>query len=333
MNITRSLLILLFLLAGLIGWLFFRQGDDATTLAGQDRAFAVDNVNDIRKIFLADREGNTTTLARNGDTWQYNGQWQANPDAMRNLLDAIARIRIKYKPPEAMLPTMVRSLATRGIKVELYGSNDRLLKAYYVGGATPDERGTYIMMEGADQPYVGELANWEGNLRFRYSLTGDEWRDKTVFSVPMEDIQEVAIAYPRQQSESFRIRRSDQGFEVRPYYPGGPAEPVEVPRGKAEAFLNHFKFLGAEAFENENPVRDSILQLVPFSTVELQRTDGSRKVVRFFPVRNPGSGPLPAGQAVRRYFADVDGADFMLVQHRVFQLIFWSYDAFLPDPT
>ncbi|MCB9291126.1 MAG: hypothetical protein H6560_27725 [Lewinellaceae bacterium] len=49
---------------------------------------------------------------------------------------------------------MVESLATEGMKVELYDKDGGLLKAYYVGGSTSDERGTYMIMEGAEQPYV-----------------------------------------------------------------------------------------------------------------------------------------------------------------------------------
>ena len=64
---------------------------------------------------------------------------------------------------------MVKSLASEGIKVELYDRKGEKIKAYYVGGATPDERGTYMIMENAEEPYVAHIPSWEGNLRFRFN--------------------------------------------------------------------------------------------------------------------------------------------------------------------
>ena len=97
---------------------------------------------------------------------------------------------------------MVSNLATEGIKVEIYDRQDELIKTYYVGGAPPDERGTYMMLEGFEQPYVAHIPGWDGNLRFRYNLVGDEWRSRILFPGELEEIESVSIAYPRQRSKS-----------------------------------------------------------------------------------------------------------------------------------
>ena len=198
MNRTLLLLIAVAVLGA--GAYFFLNTDQeaaSTTVAGWDRDFAVPR-DQVHKVFIVQRSGVTSTLTRKGEQWFFNEKYPARPDAIENLLSAIESIRMKFKPTEAAIPHIVESLAARGIKVEIYGKEDELLKTYYVGGATNTEEGTYVIREGAEQPYVAELGAWVGNLRFRYNLVGDEWRDRTVFASRVEDIAGVSIESPKQ---------------------------------------------------------------------------------------------------------------------------------------
>lgn len=323
-------LIILGGLAGIAWW--SGQKETATSTLGQDRLFRVKDTDRIHKIFLAHRDGETVTLERKGRAWQYNGQWMARENAMENLLHAVENIQMKYKPAEAAVPNMVEDLATYGIKVELYDRVGELLKAYYVGGGTADERGTHVIMEGSEQPYVAHLPGWQGNLRFRYNLRGDDWRDKSVFAERPDHLVRITVDYPRQKSKAFELERQGNSFLVRPLHvttstiPGGPAP------GAAERFIYGFESLVAEAFENENPRRDSILQTLPFSIIQIERKDGSVKEVELYPVRPlttlwDAAQEVPS-QPVERYFAATDDGDFFLVQHRVFRRVLWPYQAF-----
>lgn len=338
MNTSRNTLLLLItfgLLGAVTTWYLVTQSDDKTTLAGADRAFAVDNIDEIHKIFIADRQGESTTLERKDGYWIYNGKYKARPNAMENLLDAILRVQVKFKPPTAAVDNMVRDLAANGLKVELYNKNDQLLKSYYVGGSTPDERGTYMIMAEAEQPYVTYIPSWEGNLRFRYNLKGEDWRDKTIFNVNQDDIQSVSVEYPKQRNKSFRLEREGNGFQVKPFYEVTPVMNRPLNAAKIESYLEGFKNLAAEAFENKNPRRDSILKLVPFSIISVTDKAGNETVVKLYPIfpeANPEATQLPGADAVERYFADVNnGQDFMLIQHRVFSKILWGYDFFFEE--
>jgi len=336
MNKTLSLLVLFILLGGMTFWYLNRGADERTTLSGWDRDFKVEDTDQIYKIFLADRQGERITLERRSDDWLYNGQWKARANAMENLLDAVSRLEMQFKPPLAMVDGMVRDLATNGIKVELYDRQGELIKAYYVGGATADERGTYVIREGAEQPYVAHLPGWVGNLRFRYNLKGDDWRDKSLFDLDPAAIREVAVEYPKQKNKSFRVEQSAGAYLVRPFYDITPTIDEEPVRGLVSAFLTGFESLGAEAFENSNPRRDSVRQLVPFSIITVTDQQGARRSVRLFPIlpkRGPfDSPPLEGADVVERYFADVSNGDFMLVQHRVVKKILWAYPFFFEAP-
>lgn len=332
----RTLLLLVaFALTGALAlWYLLTQNNDKTTLAGADRRFKVENPDEIYKIFIADRKEERITLERKGDYWLYNGKWKANPNVIKNLLDAITRIEIKYKPADAAIQSMVESLSTEGLKVEIYNKVNKKIKSYYVGGATADETGTYMIMEHARQPYVAEIPNWVGNLRFRYSLKGDEWRDKMVFASRIEDIQSVTIEYPQQKNKSFRLQRAGNVFRIMPFYDITPLIKRPYREGSAEAFLDGFKNIGAEAIINQNEKKDSITQLLPFSIITLQDKADSVYAIKLFPLfyATPVAGASSGSPNVERYYAQNQNGDFLMVQHYVFKKILWGYDFFFENP-
>ena len=339
MNRTIVLLIIFVLFGG--GTLLYlnSSGDSqkSNSTLGQDRNFSVPG-EDIYKIFIADRDGTQTTLERKGEGWIYNNQWKAKENAIDNLLDAITRVRVRYKPAEAAVENMIRSLATEGIKVEIYGQANKLLKAYYVGGAPPDERGTYMILEGEEQPYVNEIPSWEGNLRFRYNLKGKHWRDETIFDYQLEDISSVSVEYPKQRSKSFILKKEGESTEVAPFFETTKLIEKPANEGLIEAFLIGFEKFIAEGFENENPGRDSISNLIPFCKISVEDHEGEIKTLSLFPIYPDRSGiDLETGEVIRsdipveRYFADCSNGDFYLVQNRTTKRFLWSYDSFFEE--
>lgn len=325
MKRTTLFLIIFLLLGSATVWYLMSKPDDKTTLAGADRRFKVENTDDIYKIFIADRKGIETTLERKNGEWIYNNQYKARPNAVDNVLDAVRRMEIQYKPPLAAVPNMIKSLAAEGIKVELYNKTNQKLKSYYIGGATADERGTYAIMDGAEQPYVVSIPGWEGNIRFRFNLKGDDWRDKTIFAENAEDIQSVSVEYPKNKNKSFKLERVGNTFQITPFYDITPIIHRPYKEGSVERYLEGFSNLGAEAFESDNPNREKTLQLLPFSIITVKEKSGAEKTVRLYPI-------FTAPNNSERYFADVSNGDFMLVQHLVFAKILWGYDFFFEEP-
>jgi hypothetical protein len=337
MKRTTGLLAIVFVvLGGAALWYLLHPEDDKTSILAKERNFAVEDTAAIYKIFIADRKGESTTLERKDGYWLYNGTYKARPNAMENLLDVIRRVQVKYKPPTPEVDNMIRTLAADGLKVEIYGKNDRLLRAYYVGGATADERGTYMIIDGVEQPYVTYIPSWEGSLRFRYNLKGNDWRDKTVFAEKVDDIAFVSIEYPKQRNKSFQLKREGKSYRITPFYEVTPVINRPYREGSAEAFLSGFKSIAAEAFENNNPRRDSILQLVPFSIITVRNKAGQETAVRLFPIfldyQDPEAVQLPGSVTVERYFADCSSGNFMLVQNILFSKILWAYDFFFENP-
>lgn len=328
------LLVALFLLLGAGAFYAIRLKKAQTgTHVSWDMDFAVKNPQDITKIFIADRRGRTATLERQGDSWLYNGKYKARPTAVETLLETVTKLNVLFIPTKASEAPLIKSLAAEGIKVEIYGKGGEKIKSYYVGGVTNDERGTYMIMEGAEQPYVLHVPSFIGQLRVRYMVGDDNWRDRTIFEEKQEDIQSVAIEYPQQKSESFRLEKTEQGqYEIKPMFSTTPASKSPLRKGIVEAYLLQYEKLGAEGFETDYPLRDSVTALVPFAIISLKKTNGQEKFVRFWPVsiqyKTVSGEPF-----VVRYFTDINnGEAFLMTQDHVFGPIFRGYHFFFSEP-
>ncbi|MEL6925913.1 MAG: hypothetical protein AAFO94_17860, partial [Bacteroidota bacterium] len=190
--------------------------------------------------------------------------------------------------------------------------------------------------EGSNQPYVTHMNGFEGGLRVRFLLKEKDWRDRTIYDLQDSEIAAVSVEYPKQKNKSFRLQRTADGLEVVPFYEITPRINQPIHQGKAKGYLKGFEDLIAESFENNSPLRDSVSQLVPFSIIRVQRTDGTEKTIRLHPfgygdLYNEEGEPLPTlenSSKIERYLADVSTGDFMLVQHLIFQRVLWGYEFF-----
>ncbi len=326
------LLLIFIVLGSATAWYVLTQNKGETTTLGWDRKFRVENPEEIQKIFIAKRTGETTTLERQGKHWIVNGTSKASPGAVDNLMEVITSVELKFVPPKAATDNVVKELAARGIKVEIYNKKGEKIKAYYVGGVTPDARGTIMILENSEQPMVMEIPQMEGQIRTRFDLVGDAWRDRSVFALQPEEIQAVSIEYPKQRNKSFRLSRKGSGFEVTPFYDNVLPINRKVDEASVEAFLVGFKSLVAEAFENNYAKKDSVTQTIPFAIISVTNTEGEERMAAFYPTyRNDTQTGERRTDFVERYFAAINNGDWMLVQHRVFEKVFWPYDSFFEE--
>lgn len=328
------LLVVVLLLGGGTYWFLNTKKD--TSLSGYDFNFAVKDTSQIYKIFLADRNGKQVTLTRkNAQEWQVGGRYKARHDVMQNLLQTINRVELMYRLPRNAVQNVVKDIAANGIKVEIYDKNNKKLKAYYVGGVNMDESGTNMMMEDSNEPYVTHIPSFNGALRVRYFTDELDWRDRMIFTLQPEDIKSVSIEYPLQKVKSFKLLNQSHTYQIDPLFALTPRINSQPIKGLAESFLTGFKFLGAEGFENGYLNTDSLRATVPFVVISVENTEGVTKTLKLHPIvpRNADGSLIVQNEGhvvVERYYGEADGNDIYLIQHVVFEKVFWAYESFFP---
>lgn len=300
----------------------------------EERLFAIDNIDDVKTITLQKGMARGQKFEKVNGKWILNDTFEVNPYAFNYLLQTLNNMEIQNIPPENSVPTIMDEMKRIGIKVKAYDENNQLMRSIIVGTQAYDDKGTSMLVEGASQPYNIFMRGFDGEIRGRFDHTIEEWRSKKVLEVKAEDIAKVSMDYHKKASSGFVLNNTEQPPTVKPFSQFVDALPQnKIDQNKIRAYLREFERLHGEGFDNQNPKKDSIINTVPFATLHMERKNGAKKSVSFFPfydMIDPNIHIQDAKDAevINRFFIHTSEDDFMLVQNVVFGKIFVGYEHF-----
>jgi hypothetical protein len=328
-------------------YLVFTEGSG--TFRNKMKDFAVTDTASITKVFLADKNNNTILLERKsqGD-WMLNKTYKARNSGIKMLFETFVNLVPKYPVPKKAHNNVVSLLAARSIKVEIYQQvfrihlfgiklfpHEKLTKTYYVGDATPDNMGTFMLMEGADVPFVVHLLGLRGFVASRYSTQEKDWRDHTVFHTQLNDIRTIIMELPADQQNSFMI--TNQNGDVKLWKKQNMELVNQYDTLKLLNFLTAFSDLRYEALLNDiNAQRiDSIKHSTPRYILSLVDAKGDTSEIKTFFKPNDDqrfdeNGKLYVIDLDRAYALVNNDRDFVLIQYFVFDKVLKPLSFFLP---
>jgi hypothetical protein len=324
MNRNIILIIILLAFSAIAYYAWKTKKDPSTNMERADSNFKIEDVNSIYRIVITNKEGMRSDLKRSGDHWIINDQHRARQTTVDHLLKGISRQLLDHIPTKEASENIIASMAVNGIHVEIYGKDDKELLSYYVGGVTQDERVTYFLKEGSDQPYGLIEPGFDGALRVRYSLRPVDWRDVRFWVEENEKIDTLKVHYPKQRHHSFVIYKNGSDYEIMPMFGTTPKKGKEN-EVKIKSYLTTLSKLAGENFLDPSFPKDSILQSVAFMEMDMIYPDKT-SYLNFYPivatVKTEFSTDIP------RYYIDYAGKDFMVGQHEVVKGAFRSYEYF-----
>lgn len=336
-NLIYALVFLLIL--GMSAYIIWEQSQGQKI--ADDKNFAVEDIDKLSKIFLADKQsGETILLERQGkDNWLLNGKYKAMPEKIDVLLSTLKSVRVNHPVPESQWDVVVRELATNSIKVELFYEKDKAFKTYFVGRAPANSTGGFMIMQlngkTAERPYVCHLPGYEAELKSRYFTDELEWKDLNVFRYKMDEIAELSVYYPEEPEASFRIKQDDEEVVLMPYSDTLPEIKGEVNSTMILEYLSFYSKLNAEGFAVNYDKKDSIIANGPAVVLEVKSRDGrSDKLDIFYMPVNKRSVMQydRMGNELEKdrdnYYALRNGEDFLSIQQFVFGKTFRRYKHF-----
>jgi hypothetical protein len=336
-RITIIITALLVVIAGVLIW----NNRYISTNRGEESNFQVWDTASVTKIYLADRKERESLLEREPQGWVLNGTYRAHPKQVQYLLTTLYKIRIKMPVSKASHDNIVKQLASQSTKVEIYQNVPRInlfnkvklfyhekrTKVFYVGDATMDSSGTFMLKEGADKAYIVYIPSFRGFITTRFTANPDDWRDHTVFHENMADIQSVAIEFNEDPEGSFRI----DNMGKHQYKLTRLCDNKELPYDtlKVINFMSSFGDLRFEAlFTNSLPQEriDSITSSPYVHHVILTDKEGNTKEMKTFKklVMNGVTdfgGDYGEIDRDRMYALIEGGKDFVLIQNYVFDKV------------
>jgi hypothetical protein len=325
---------ILLLLVALVAVVFFViSRKNWSTLNAELKDFSIKDTAAITQFFLADKRGHSVTIAKNETgIWMVDNTYEADVSKVNLLLATMHDITVRNPVPEPAFNTVIGSLATEGVKVEFYEKNN-LVKTIYVGSATPDQTGTFMMIEGSAAPFVTHIQGFVGYLTPRFYPYAIKWKGKKVFDVPFEKIASVKVDYPLQPNLSFELvndkellLKNDKGVL-----------PI-ADKNFVQFYLSSFTNLYFEGYDEmlTGSKADSIHAIKPFCIVQLTQKDGSviklqvnyKKVGDHTKVLYDENGKLLLNDT-EKYFAFLNGEkDVIYIQQYNFGKIFKTVNDF-----
>lgn len=322
--------LLYIVLLGILGfgvWYFIFSDKD--TFGVSEAGFTITDTGNIGKIYMVDPSGKSLTLERDGAKWKLNGKYDVIPRNIDGFLKTLRRQMPMYPVPKGAHNNVVKSMAGGSVKVELYTRGGQLMRSFLVGGQANDNKGTYMLIKGANKPYVVQIPGFEGYLTPRYSVEIKDWRDRTVTDLSADEIEKVSVSYPAEPLNSFVIE-NNQGnvsVEIDPMLTKGK----QLNESRAKLFLTYFEKLYCEGYINGVYQLDSIIAAMPKrAVIDVKGKSEEQHIeVYWMPINRRSKNMLspdptvPEGYDADRFYATINNfQDTIIIQRGSFEKIF-----------
>ncbi|MGE0561192.1 MAG: DUF4340 domain-containing protein [Flavobacteriales bacterium] len=253
---------------------YFFVSKSSGTIKNELKDFAITDTASIDKIFISDSKGDKATLTRGDKYWVVDGAHKARPDGVELLLNTFYRIAVKAPVAKAALNNVITDIATRTTKVEIYQGGDKPTKVYYIGGATQDSHGTYMVLENNGEkssvPFITHVPGFNGYLTTRFYANPLQWRASNIFNYQPDEIASVEVTYSDKPEESFKIERNVNQLTVIDLLTNQPMKNIDT--NKVYQYLGMYGNINYEMVvldELSVEKQDSVRKTLPIFTIKL----------------------------------------------------------------
>ncbi len=203
--------IILLLLLFLLGFLYFTQfvQKKSSTFNESEIQFAVKDTHSINLITLkGNLKGNVAgkvILEKKNGTWWVDGVYPAQPEQIIMLLKTIKSIEIREPVNAKAKENTLEMIKNRNVHVVINSENGDT-KGYFVGPSTQDSKGTFMLLEGAENPYITQIVGFEGYLTSRFNANKNSWRDNIIFNCDSQNLKSFEVLYANNLKYTFELK-------------------------------------------------------------------------------------------------------------------------------
>jgi len=333
--ITISILVALVAIAVYV----FKTKTKTSTIDKEASAFKITDTAAIDKIFLADKDGHAITLEKKEDGWHLNGKYKARPDAIELLLYTMKMVDVKAPVSKTAKPTVIKLMAAKSTKVEVYSKGEKI-KQYYVGHATQDHTGTFMILtnleedENYEDPFITHIPGFEGYLSTRYISEEAAWRDRMIINLRPPQIKQISMQFHEMPDSSYVIDLfSMQRFGLKTF----KGQQLKYDEERIKQYIAYFQNISCEAtFDKTNHLVDSLKQsALPFATLTVTDRNEQKTAIQFFhkqPIiaKNEQYGVDYKYDPDRMFLSYDNGKEYAIGQFFVFGKILQTYQYFTP---
>ena len=307
-----------------------------STLKEELSDFAIEDTASIDKIFLSDKDGYKLLLERKtASNWTVNNSFDARPDAIKILLETIKQIKVKAPVGRASFNNVVKKMAVKSTKVEIY-QKGKLTKTYYVGGTTEDFLGNYMMIENSSAPFIMHIPGFDGYLYPRYYAIPEMWRSTALYRYKSQDITSIKLEDLKNPKNSWELQQENTKITLKNFQ-GNDIPQFDTLKGRE--LLTQFFNINCEGYvkDIEPERKDSILSSTPRTIFTITTKNGESKQLKCFNkkllVETYDMNGKLMDLDVDRFYGMLNNnkKDLLLIQNFVFDNLMVPVDFFAPS--
>lgn len=333
------IIVVLIVLAGFSIYIYTSKSK-LTTVKQDERSFAFKDTAAITKIFIADKEGDQSTLVRTKQGWVVNDKYSCRSDAILNLLEVIKNVEVKMPVPKEAKANLLKFMASNAMKVEIYVGDD-LVKQYYVGHESQDYEGSYMLLtdiesgKNFENPFICFIPGFNGYLKPRYIAKENDWRDRVVINYTPPQMKQIKVQYFDMYADSsFSIDL----LNTTTFKLGNKKnQDIVFDEAKMKQYLAYFQNISYEGLiTNLNrKLQDSLSLVQPFCVISVLGTDNKNHEYKFFRKQfsgdeNPELGVKYDFDPDRLYLRFDNDREWAICQYYVFGKLFATTNYFSP---
>lgn len=274
------LLIILVLISALTYYVL--NTDQSSSISPKETGFAIKDTAAIFKIIMKDSKNTVSLTRKSTNQWWLNEKEPANILLINTILETVYLVSVKSPVPESMKSQAREMLTQKGITVQFFDKNNKLLKEYYLGGQA-GENGTYARLKGAKDPYIISIDGFNGYLTTRFTTDTLLLKSRRIFKTPVHNLAQIEVQYTSGDSSYVLVQK----------------EPMRWYIDNKEVTNNYFVQKGMKHFRNgvalveismypdstliTKPKEDSLLsQAKPFAHIIFTLKTGEKHKVSFY---------------------------------------------------
>lgn len=276
----KSLVKIIMLIALIGGAYFLYQNKSQGGQAERDyKDFAIEDTSTVDKIFLSQPNGKKLLLIKKeNNVWYTKNGFKARKDAIDIILKTANDIQVRSSVSKKTFTGVVKRLATGSTKVEFYQKgNTSPTKVWYVGDATANRLGTYMLLEKqgvkSSQPYAMHMVMERGYLGSRFFLDPLLWRERDMLKCNPQTIQSITVKHRSDTMTSFVISKSQENkFTL---VTEQNKQEINIPQELGVGYFKLFSGVFYEYIDVKSPkeLLDSIYQSIPRHEITIKFED------------------------------------------------------------
>jgi len=330
MQKNKIAILLVFFLGTAAVW--FVINNQSGTINEAFRSFSVSDTAAINKIVLSDKLNTIVLERQTKGAWKLNTKNFADNFALKKLLYTINKVDVKTPVGKNDADAVIKKLVESAVKCNIY-QNGELEKTYYIGDATPDNMGTYMVLidnetqQPSGKPFITYVPGYNSSLTSHYSTDTRAWRDKTVFNYNEPDIRSIKVENPQQPENSYELLINKNKYELKTLANNRSIKNVDT--ATVKQYLTYFFNLNFEVVDTTAIVSKE----EPFSIVTITDINGIANKVKFYSLKNNTEKSEKGKESFHsdpvQLYALLDNGDVVKVQLYLFGKIMPEVDYFL----